>query len=108
VSPDPIWTARAEADLICLFSRLEESADGAGAVLLEMIDSSLRLLRVMPEMAPLWSKPFRRLVLKNPRFGLFYTPESRGLVVHAVCDLRQDRETIPRHLQLPLEKPRPD
>ena len=54
MSPDPIWTARAEADLICLFSRLEESADGAGVVLLEMIDSSLRLLRVMPEMAPLW------------------------------------------------------
>ena len=108
MSPDLIWTARAEADLISVFSRLEDAAEGPGVVLLEMIDSSLRLLRVMPELAPLWSVPYRRLVLKNPRFGLFYTPETRGLVVHAVCDLRQDRDTILRQLQLPLEKPRPD
>jgi len=108
VTPEPIWTARAEADLIFVFSCLEEVGEGSGVVLLEMIDSSLRLLRVMPEMAPLWAEPYRRLVLKNPRFGLFYTPETRGLVVHAVCDLRQDRETILRHLRLPLEKPRPD
>jgi len=53
-------------------------------------------------------RPGRRLVLKNPRFGLFYTPETRGFVVHAGCDLRQDRDTILRRLQLPLEKPRPD
>lgn len=99
MTPDPIWTARAEADLLIVFSRLEETREGAGVVLLEMVDSALRLLRAMPEMAPLWANPYRRLVLKNPRFGLFSTPESRGLVVHAVCDLRQDRTTILNHLQ---------
>ena len=108
MTPDPIWTARAEADLLLVFSRLEDANAGSGVVFLEMIDSSLRLLRVMPEMAPLWAEPFRRLVLKNPRFGLFYTPEARGLVVHAVCDLRQDRETLLRQLQIGLQKPRPD
>jgi len=99
VTPEPIWTARAEADLLAIFARLEEGREGAGRSLLHGVDSGLRLLRVMPEMAPLYVRPYRRLVLKNPRFGLFYTPESRGLVVHAVCDLRQDRATILRHLR---------
>ena len=103
MTPDPIWTARAESDLFVVFSRLEETSEGSGVRLLEMLDSALRLLRSMPEMAPLWAPPFRRLVLKNPRFGLFYTPEIRGLVVHAVCDLRQDRAAILRHLQLPCD-----
>ena len=108
MTPDPIWTARAESDLLLVFSRLEETNEGSGVRLLEMIDSALRLLRTMPEMAPLWAPPFRRLVLKNPRFGLFYTPENRGLVVHAVCDLRQDRAVILRHLQIPRDDPSND
>jgi hypothetical protein len=98
VTPDPIWTSRAQSDLLREFTRLEDYAEGSGVVLLEMVDSGLRLLRIMPELAPSYTERFRRLVLKNPRYGLFYTPETRGIVVHAVCDLRQDRETILRHL----------
>jgi hypothetical protein len=108
VTPDPIWTASAESDLLVVSSRREETREGSGVRLLEMFDSAPRLLRTMPEMAPLWSPPFRRLVLKNPRFGLFYTPENRGLVVHAVRDLRQDRAAILRQLQIPCDDPSND
>ncbi|MCB1089582.1 MAG: type II toxin-antitoxin system RelE/ParE family toxin [Verrucomicrobiae bacterium] len=95
---ETIWTARAEADLLREFARLEDRAEGSGNSLLAMIDSGLRLVRVMPEMAPTYSTPFRRLVLKSPRFGVFYVVEGNRIVVHAVCDLRQDRASILRHL----------
>lgn len=104
MSPEPLWTARAEADLQREFSLLEEYREGSGERLLEMVDAALRLLRIMPEMAPVYTEQYRRLVLKNRRIGFFYAVEPRGIVVHAVCDLRQDRETILRHLDVRPEQ----
>jgi plasmid stabilization system protein ParE len=98
VIPEAVWTARAEADLLREFSRLEEDCDGSGSEILEVVDSALRLLRLNPEMAPRYSDRYRRLVLRDRRLGIFYTLESRGVIVHAICDLRQDRVTILKHL----------
>jgi len=78
VTPDPIWTARAEADLLREFSELEDFSESSGYKLLDMIDSALRLLRIMPEMAPLYTENYRRLVLRR-RVGIFYSIESRGV-----------------------------
>lgn len=64
-----------------------------------MVDSGVRLLRLMPKMAPVYSGRIRRLVLRNPRYGLFYVLEYRGVVIHAVCDLRRDRESLIEHLR---------
>jgi hypothetical protein len=58
----------------------------------------MRLIRVNPEMTPRYSDRYRRLVLRSRRLGIFYSLESRGIIVHAICDLRQDRDTIRRHL----------
>ena len=93
-----IWTVRAEADLLREFARLEEQSEGAGEKLLGIVESALRLLRLNPEMAPRYSRRYRRFVLRDRRLGIFYCFELRGVVIHAVCDLRQDRETILRHL----------
>lgn len=100
VNPEVIWTARAEADLLREFSRLEDSIEGSGTGFLDMIESASRLLRLNPEMAPCYSDRYRRLLLRDRRLGLFYTRDSRGIVIHAICDLRQDREAILRHLRL--------
>jgi plasmid stabilization system protein ParE len=98
VNPEVIWTLRAEADLLREFSRLEESREGSGEEFLDMVDSASRLLRMNPEMAPRYSDRYRRLLLRDRRLGLFYCHDSRGIVVPAICDLRQDREAILRHL----------
>ena len=98
MTPEAVWTSRAEVDLLREFSRLEDFSENSGYQLLELVDSALRLLRMMPEMAPHYTHHYRRLVLRDRRFGLFYSVEQRGIVLHAVCDLRQDRETILRHL----------
>ena len=74
--------------------------EGAGNKLLDQVDSGMRLLRLMPELAPVYAERYRRLVLRDPRFGIFYIPEPRGIIVHAICDLRQERKAILRHLDI--------
>lgn len=96
--PEAVWTARAEADLLREFSRLEDDRAGSGSEFLEIVDSALRLLRLNPRMAPRYSDRYRRLVMRDRRLGIFYILESRGVIVHAICDLRQDRVTILKHL----------
>lgn len=68
--PEPVWTRRAEADLLRLHARLEEFSEGSGDQLVRLVDAGLRLVRIMPEMAPLYAASYRRLVLKNPKYGI--------------------------------------
>ena len=96
--PEAVWTARAEADLLREYSRREDDREGSGSELLEVVDAAPRLLRLYPEMAPRYSHRYRRLVLRDRRLGIFYIIESRGVIVQAICDLRQDRVTILKHL----------
>ncbi|MEM8955596.1 MAG: type II toxin-antitoxin system RelE/ParE family toxin [Verrucomicrobiota bacterium] len=98
MNPEAVWTARAEADLLREFARREEAVEGSGTDFLSAVDSTLRLLRINPEMAPRYSERYHRLVLRDRRIGIFYSIESRGVIVLGVCDLRQDRATILRHL----------
>lgn len=51
-------------------------------------------------MAPIYAGSYRRLVLRIPKYGIFYTIEARGIIVHAVCDLAQPKQAILRHLDL--------
>jgi hypothetical protein len=36
----------------------------------------------------------RRAVVFNRHYGLFYVVENRGLILHALLDLRQDPESV--------------
>lgn len=94
-----IWTRRAENDLLREFSRLDEYDDHVATGFLESVDAATRLVSMNPEMAPIYSGRHRRLLLRDRRLGLFYCFDSRGIIVHAICDLRQDREAILRHLR---------
>ena len=53
--PEAVWTVRAEADLLRLHARLEAFNEGSGDALVRLIDSGLRLVRILPEMAPIYS-----------------------------------------------------
>lgn len=94
-----VWTRAAEADLQAEYQTLEDSKEGAGETFVVLIDAAIQLLRQFPEMAPEFEKPFRRLVIKNGRHGLFYAVEKRGIVVHALADLRREPRELRRRLQ---------
>ncbi len=95
---EAIWTTRAEADLLREFTRSEEALTDSGTQLLLAVEAAVNLLQLNPRMAPSYSGRYRRLVLRNRRFGIIYIVEPRGIIIHAICDLRQDRDSILNHL----------
>ena len=94
-----VWTRGAEADLQSAYNEAEESSAGSGESFLGLIDASIELLKQFPEMAPAFEGPFRRLVIKDGRHGIFYTIELRGIVLHAVADLRRKPDDLRRRFR---------
>ncbi|HXM33059.1 MAG TPA: type II toxin-antitoxin system RelE/ParE family toxin [Chthoniobacterales bacterium] len=92
--PEVVWKQGAENDLLEIFSNLEEHEQGLGERLVERLDFTLAHLRQHPEMAPIFEPLVRRLVIGSTGFGLFYSVESRGIIVHALVHLARNPETI--------------
>ncbi|SRR6266566_7265870 len=89
-----IWKQGAENDLLQIFAELEEHVEGAGARFAGRLDFTLGHLRAHPEMPPMFEEPVRRLVIGSTGYGLFYSVEARGIVVHALIHLSRDPQRI--------------
>ena len=85
-----VWTWAAEADMQCFFAKAEDFQEGKGVELLTQVETASALLTQFPRMAPSWKFPVRRLMIKRRKLALFYVPESRGVVIIGVADIRRD------------------
>ena len=94
-----VWTRAAEADLQAAYEEIEQFQEGAGDNFLLLIDAAIELLKHFPEMAPFFHSPFRRLLIKDGVHGIFYTIEDRGIILHAVADLRKDPNDLRRRFR---------
>ena len=92
--PEIVWLASAEHDLLAVFAELEKRRDGSGAELVVRVDAVLDHLRRHPELAPVYEPPIRRPVIATTGYGLFYSIQSRGIMVHALVHLSRSPETI--------------
>lgn len=66
------------------------------------LESCLRLLRQHPEIAPRVrgaSRVRRSLFGPKSRYGLLYVVESRGILIHAVLDMRQNPKAMMKRIQ---------
>ena len=91
---DVVWTRAAEADLQKVYEDLEAFHEGSGERFLLLVDASIQLLKQFPEMAPIFEAPVRRLLLNTGRHGLFYAIADRGIILHALADLRRDPDEL--------------
>lgn len=97
-----IWLLRADIALQEAFEREDERSPEAASDLLESIDRVVEVIRDFPEFFREIYPPFRRAIVGKPkRFGMFYVVEARGIIVHALEDLRQEPERIRKKLGLP-------
>lgn len=92
--PDIIWKRGAEEDLLSTFSELETLRKGSGERFALMLDDVLQSLRSFPRLAPIYDRPVRRLVIGNSGYGIFYTVENRGIIIHALVHLRTNPGSI--------------
>ena len=95
---DLILLLQADLDIQTAFNRYEDYQAGRGELLLHQLDAALGLLRHHPEIAPLYSAPYRRLLLRDFPCGIFYQVQPSRVVVVSVLDLRQDPRAIHKRL----------
>ena len=95
---DLILLLQADLGLQSAFKRYEDYQIGRGEVLMRQLDAALSLLRRHPEIAPVYSGPYRRMLIRDFPYGVFYQVQPTRIVVAAIMDLRQDPQTIRRKL----------
>lgn len=62
--------------------------------------ASIRLLEAFPKIGPVVHRGIvRRVLVFNRHYGLFYVIENRGLILHALLDLRQDPRSVRRRIE---------
>ena len=82
----------AQADLMELYSRHGEATYFA-------VDHALEAIRTMPELAPIFHAPFRRKVVPDTPFGIFYVIEGDRLMISFIMDLRQNPRVLEKRLK---------
>jgi plasmid stabilization system protein ParE len=93
-----ILLLQADLDVQAVFGRYEEYQVGRGEVFMRQLDAAFTLLRQHPEIAPVYKMPYRRMLLKNFPYGIFYQTQPKRLVVAAILDLRQNPTTLRQRL----------
>lgn len=95
---DLILLLRADLDIQAAFARYEDYQAGRGQVFLRHLDAALTVLRQHPELAPVYEGSYRRMLVRDFPYGIFYQAQPARIIVAAVMDLRQDPQSIRRKL----------
>lgn len=93
----------AEADVQRIYNRLTNYRDGAGDEFMDRLEEVIQLMRAFPELGPLRQLGFRRILVPGHVYGVYYQIETRGVMIHAVADLRQDPAWLEKTLRERLE-----
>ena len=95
---DLILLLQADLDIQAAFERYEAYQSGRGEMFMRQLDAALSLLRRHPELAPVYAGPYRRMLIRDFPYGIFYTAQPARLVIAAITDHRQDPRAIRRKL----------
>jgi len=93
-----ILLLQADHDIQTAFNRYEGFQAGRGEVFMRHLDAALTLLRQHPEIAPVYGGRYRRMLIRDFPYGIFYEVQPKRIVVGAIMDLRQDPKTIQQKL----------
>jgi plasmid stabilization system protein ParE len=89
-----VFLLSAEGDIQTAYEYYEACQNGRGEVFMRRLDAAFRRLRAIPEIAPLFHEPYRRLLVHGFPYGVFYTIEGRRIIVAGIVDLRQNPKII--------------
>ena len=93
-----IFLLQADIDIQTAFERYEDYQTGRGEVFIRQLDLTLGLLRTFPEMGPVYEGSYRRMLVRDFPYGIFYQMQPARIVIAAIIDLRQDPESIRQKL----------
>ena len=84
------FRAKAESDILDAARYYETKSESLGLQFFERIDDIVDLIRDHPKMFPLCFGPFRRALLRQFPYALYYEIENRVIVVGAVLHQHRD------------------
>jgi plasmid stabilization system protein ParE len=99
-----IFLAGAEADVQAAYERRESFREGAGDHFLRELDRCAALLSRYPRIGRPHRGVYRKLLVPDNPYGVFYAVEPSRVVILAVLDLRQDPKTIERPCDLNVKR----
>ena len=91
---DLVLLLQADLDIQSAFERYEDVQPGRGEVFMQRLDAALTLLCAHPEIAPVYAGPYRRMLIHDFPYGVFYQAQPTRIIVAAIMDLRQDPQKI--------------
>ena len=89
------YTSRAKDDLEIAFAWYEDQRRGLGFEFLDCLEAAIETIIQMPKLYPEQYDNFRRTLVRRFPFSIFYTIESKEIVVHSIFDNRQDPSRLP-------------
>ena len=95
-----VFLFSADADIQAAYEFYEAVQPGRGEVFIRHLDAAFGQLRTFPEIAPVFHKSHRRMLVHGFPFGIFYSLEGDRIIVSGVLDLRQDPGIIRRRFDL--------
>ena len=95
---DLILLLQADQDIQTAFNRYEDYQPGRGEIFMRRLDAALTLVRVHPEIGPVYAGRYRRMLLRDFPYGIFYEAQPTRVIIGAILDLRQAPQTIQRKL----------
>ena len=93
-----IFLLQADLDIQAAFNRYEDHQEGRGEVFMRQLDAAVTLIRQHPEIAPIYAGQYRRMLMHDFPYGIFYQVQPQRAVIAAIMDLRQDPDAIRRRL----------
>jgi hypothetical protein len=93
-----IWRARADADFQRLYETREDYSEGLGDRLQPEVMQVLELIELFPARWRIVHPAGFRRAFVGETIGLVYRVEARGIVLHAMFDLREDPRQFERLL----------
>ena len=93
-----VFLFAADSDIQRAYDFYESCREGQGTIFMLHLDAVLTHLRAFPEIGPVYSGVYRRLLIPRFPYGVFYTVEQTRIIICGVIDLRQDPKVIARRL----------
>ena len=86
-----VWTLGFELDVQGTYERLDHWEAGTGETFHAHVLKAIEVLRRNPFLGRIaFANRVRRILVYNRNYGMFYTIEPRGVILHALLDLRND------------------
>jgi len=90
----------ADLDVQVIYNTLDKWCEGQGDLFLDALEEVTALLETFPYSGRLHFDDYRRIVMRQFPYGIFYVVESNRIMIHAVLNLRQSPEAIRRRLSI--------